>query len=169
MKKKWFTLYESMQKEMENCAFNADFKAAVECCFTVGLKYWSEIQLAVGEYSFDSVRDEIDFYKTVKPLFKSQIEYYNLIYQAQLLKPRNESEIKEFWVKEQQRQDKFIQSHRAFYEYYKSSATHLDEAYFLSMTYTDSQGNPIVHDNLVAFILALERYMIYIQNELDQL
>ena len=38
--------------------------------------------------NFDSTREEIKYYKTVKPLFKSQIEYYNLIYQAELLKPK---------------------------------------------------------------------------------
>lgn len=155
-----------MIRELDDCRQKADVRAAIECSFNISLTYWTDIQVDADADEFDSTRDEIDFYKTVKPLFKSQMEYYNLVYQSQLLKPTNASEVKEFWLKEQQRLDKFIQSHRGFYEYYKSGATHLDEAYFLSLTYTDSQGVPIVHDNLVALILALERYMEYIRQEL---
>jgi RteC protein len=170
MKEKWVTLYESMQREIETCRKSgSDRKAEIECCFNIGLKYWSEIQMGIENIQFDSKRDEIDYYKIVKPLFKSQIEYYNLVYQSQLLKPLNKSELKEFWLKEHERLDKFIQSNRSFYEYYKSGATHLDEAYFLSVGYTDSQGNPIYHDNLIALNLALERYITYIQQELSQL
>jgi len=166
MKEKWFTLYESMLKEMEACTHQADFRVAIECCFNIGLKYWTDIQIRTDAFEFESAREEIDFYKSVKPLFKSQLDYYNLVYQSQLLKPASRVELKEFWLKEKQRLDKFTRSHRAFYEYYKTDATHLDEAYFLSQTYTDSQGNPIEHDNLLAQLLALERYMDFIQNEI---
>ncbi len=170
MKEKWFTLYESMLREIETCKKSgSDHRTEIECCFNIGLKYWSEIQMGVEAVQFDSTRDEIEYYKTVKPLFKSQMEYFNLVYQAELLRPKERSELKEFWLKEHQRLDKFVQSNRSFYEYYKSGASHMDEAYFLSMTYIDSKGGPILHDDLVANILALERYMTYISEKLSGL
>jgi hypothetical protein len=125
--------------------------------------------MGIEAVQFDSTRDEIDYYKTVKPLFKSQIEYYNLIYQGELLRPKERSELKEFWLREQQRLDKFIQENHEFYTYYKSGATNLDEDYFLATGFTDDQGNPLYYDNLIANILALERYMACIQIKLLQL
>ncbi len=167
MKEKWFTLYESMQREIEKCKkTSADKKAEIECCFNIGLKYWTGIQMGIEAVQFDSTRDEIDYYKTVKPLFKSQIEYYNLIYQAELLRPQERSELKEFWLREQQRLDKFINENQEFYSYYKSGSIRLDEEYFLSTGFTDVQGNSLYYDNFIALILALERYMGYIENKL---
>jgi hypothetical protein len=167
MKEKWFTLYESMQREIETCKkSDPDQKAVIECCFNIGLKYWSEIQMGIEKENFDSTRDEIDYYKTVKPLFKSQIEYYNLVYQSELLRPKERSELKEFWIKEQQRLTKFIHENQEFYLYHKSGSTRLDEEYFLSSGFTDDQGSSLYYDNFIALILALERYMTYIQQKL---
>jgi hypothetical protein len=171
MKQKWLERYESMEREIEKCRADSgderDTIISIECCFNIALKYWSEIQMGIEAVQFDSSLAEIDYYKTVKPLFRSQIEYYNLLYQAELLRPGVQAEIKEFWLKEQQRLDRFVQSNRAFYDYYKSGARHLDEAYFLSLTYKDSQGYPIYHDDLIAMILALERYMIFVGDKIN--
>jgi RteC protein len=170
MKEKWLTRFESMRREIEKCSHSAvgdpDTMASIECCFNIALKYWSEIQMGIEAVQFDSSLDEIDYYKTVKPLFRSQIEYYNLLYQAELLRPKERSDIKEFWLKEQQRLDKFIRENHEFYNYYKSGATHLDEDYFLAAGFTDNRGNALYYDNLIALILALERYMTYIEGEL---
>src|ERR1700693_5194074 len=156
MKEKWFTLYKYMQREIESCKkSNADKKAEIECCFNIGLKYWTQIQMGIDAENFESTSDEIEYYKTVKPLFKSQIEYYNLVYQAELLKPKERSELKEFWFKEQQRFNKFIQENQEFYLYYKSGSTRLDDEYFLSAGYTDDHGNSLYYDNFIALILAL--------------
>jgi hypothetical protein len=167
MKEKWFSLYQSMQREIGACEKSGtDKKSEIECCFNIGLKYWTEIQMGIDQENFDSKRDEIEYYKTVKPLFKSQIEYYNLIYQSELLRPKERSELKEFWIKEQQRLDKFIRENPEFYIYYKSGSTTLDEEYFLSTGFTDDQGNALYYDNFIALILALERYTSYVQNEM---
>jgi hypothetical protein len=103
------TKYEFMQRKIESCKISdKDKKAEIECCFNIGLKYWTEIQMSVDQENFDSIRDEIEYYKMVRPLFKSQIEYYNLVYQAELLRPKERTELNEFWIKEQRRLDKFI-------------------------------------------------------------
>jgi hypothetical protein len=170
MKEKWLTRFESMRREIEKCSHSAvgdpDTMASIECCFNIALKYWSEIQMGIEAVQFDSSLDEIDYYKTVKPLFKSQIEYYNLLYQAELLRPKEISELKEFWLREQQRFNKFIQDNHEFYTYYKSGAINLDEDYFLATGFTDYQANPLYYDNVIALILALERYMGYIQQQI---
>jgi hypothetical protein len=119
---------------------------------------------------FLSKLDEIDFYKRIKPLFKSQIEYYNLLYQAEILKPAElPGEMKEFWIKEQQKLDRFIQDNLIMYLYHKNGATNRDEEYFFSGASENENGKTIYHDDLIATLLALEKYATYAQSELSRL
>jgi hypothetical protein len=132
MKQEWDLLYESLLQDLELCRLKKlDFKTEVECCFQISRNYWSKIEPEIGNYHFLSRRDEIEFYKEVKPLFKSSIEYYNLLYQAELFKPTKDSgELRTFWLREVQRLNKFIQEHSKIYDYFKSGATDRDEEYF---------------------------------------
>ena len=165
MKDASLILYKSMIGEMNDClARNEEIRAAIECCFNVGQSYSAQIQKMLEDYKFPSGKDEIYFYKSVKPLFKSQLDYYNLVYHAELFKPTtNPGEMKEFWVKEHQKLDRFILDHTDFYDYYKKGATNLDEQYFLTPDQT------VYYDDLIAELLALERYNQYTQNELSKL
>jgi hypothetical protein len=165
MKEDWMILYNSMISEMNDCLSQIqDLRAAIECCFNVGQSYSAQVQKMLEDYKFPSERDEIDFYKSVKPLFKSQIEYYNMVYHAELFKPMtNPVEMKEFWVKEHQKLDRFILDNTEFYTYYKKGATNLDEQYFLS------PDQSVYYDDLIAELLALERYDQHTQTELSKL
>jgi hypothetical protein len=165
MKEDWMILYNSMISEMNDCLSRIqDLRAAIECCFNVGQSYSAQVQKMLEDYKFPSDKDEIDFYKSVKPLFKSQIEYYNMVYHAELFKPMtNPVEMKEFWVKEHQKLDRFILDNTEFYTYYKKGATNLDEQYFLS------PDQSVYYDDLIAELLALERYDQHTQTELSKL
>jgi hypothetical protein len=71
--------------------------------------------------------------------------------------------MKEFWVKEHQKLDRFILDNTEFHAYYKKGATNRDEQYFLSPDQT------IYYDDLIAQLLALERYNQYTQKELSKI
>src|SRR5205809_3509563 len=162
IKSDWMILYEAMIAEMDECLRrNDDIRTSIECCFNVGQTYSAQVQKILEDYKFPSDKDEIDFYKSIKPLFKSQIEYYNLVYHAELFKPMtNPGEMKEFWVKEHQKLDRFILDNTEFYNYYKKGATNLDKQYVLSPDQT------VYYDDLIAELLALERFNQYTQKEL---
>jgi|SRR5580693_7413851 hypothetical protein len=171
MKEEWLKLYEMMLREMEDCRKRgADPKGVIECSFNISSGYWARIQITMEDYEFHSKKDEIDFYKLVKPLFKSHIEYYNLLYQAEIFKPDNKPyEMKEFWIKEKQKLGRFIQDNAVFYVYYKNGATNRDEEYFLSGATESETGKTLYTDDLIAKLLALERYVQHAQNELSKL
>src|SRR6202040_4359461 len=100
-----------------------------------------------------SKEDEIEFYKKVKPLFKSQIEFYNLLYQAEIFKPHDEAgTMKEFWILEQQKLDRFIKDNSDFYIYYKNQVTNQDEEYFLSGAGENERGKTIYTDDLIGIL-----------------
>jgi hypothetical protein len=171
MKEEWFKLYESMLKEMDSCRkLRPHSMAEIECSFNLAQKYWEQIQAKIEEPGFLSVRDEIEFYKSVKPMFKSQIEYCNLLYQSEIFKPKeNPGEMKEFWIREQHKLNRFIRDNEDFYVYHKSGATDRDEKIFLSGRPEDEDGKAIYPDDLIATLLALERYSQYVQTELSGL
>ena len=165
MKEEWFALYESLLKELEKFREKAiGFMAEIEGCFNLAQQYWIQAERKLQDHHFLSEKEEIEFYKLIKPLFKSHIEYYNLLYHAELFKPTgNPGEMKEFWIKEQLRLDKFILDNTGFYNYYKSKSTYQDEIYFLS------SGLTVYYDDLIATLFALERYSIYTRNQLSRL
>jgi RteC protein len=171
MKEEWSLLYESMSREMETCGeLKPHLMAEIECRFNIAQRHWSQVQLKLENHVFLSKLDEIEFYKRIKPLFKSQIEYYNLVYQAEILKPADlPGEMKESWIKEQFKLDKFIQDNMGFITYYKSGATTWDEEYFLLPALDNENGNTIYPDELITTLFALEKYALYSQNELSKL
>jgi hypothetical protein len=171
MKEEWFKLYEYMLRGIEACnKLKPQTIAEIECCFSLAQKHWSQIEQKIEVYQFLSKKEEIEFYKLVKPLFKSQIEYYNLLYQAEIFKPEETlTEIKVFWIKEQQKLDMFIQDNQMFYVYHKNGATNRDEEYFLSGVAENENGKTIYRDDLIATLMALERYALHAQNELSRL
>jgi hypothetical protein len=171
MKEEWFKLYEVMMQEMEDCRkLGPDPKTVIECCFSLAQKHWSQIEAKIVDHLFESKSEEIEFYKLVKPLFKSHIEFYNLLYQAEIFKPRNEpGAMKEFWIKEQQKLDKFIQENSVFYIYHKNGATNRDEEYFLNGAAENEYGKTIYTDDLIGMLMALERYALHTQHELSLL
>jgi hypothetical protein len=163
MKQEWMIQYESMLKAIEECQQQpVDLKRKIEACFSVSQQYWVQIRQQAEEHSFSSMAEEIEFYKEIKPLFKSQIDFYNLVYHAELFKPLTKpGEMKEFWIKEQQKLDRFILDNQEFYNYYKNGATNRDEKYFLSSDQT------IYFEDLIAMLQALERYHVYTAKELS--
>ena len=168
IRQEWFNLYDAMIRDMDDCSRRGDDpKTLIECCFSIAQDYWIRIESGMEDLRYESRDEEILFYKEIKPMFKSHIEYYNLLYHAEIFKPvKNPGEMKEFWIKEQQRLDKFIQENRMFYEYHKSGSVDHDEEFFLLPASMDGKGKTVYHDDLIAMLMALERYTKYIQEGL---
>ncbi len=169
MNEKWSGLYEAMMQEMESCLQpDSDNQSVIECRFNISLKYWTHIGNELEDLRFNSDMDEIEFYKIVKPKFKSEMEYHNQLYQSDILRPSDPPELKEFWIREQQKFDKYILQHKDFYTYYKSGATNRDEELFLWAGHEDEKGNSFYYDDLIATLMALEKYNLFIQGELSR-
>ena len=174
--------YHSLMQDLEHCRKKQLGKIEeIECCFQICSKYWSRIKVEVAAYKFKNDEDEIDFFKNWKPKFTSEIEYYNLIYHAELFKPDMDIvELKKFWLKESQRLKKFINEHEEFYSYYKNEDAYKDALYFVRANsdfsnFSESKLYDMLvkactsHDHLVAGIITQERYHEYVAKELEEL
>lgn len=150
------------------------------CCFHICTWHWSVIKELVAAYEFENIVDEIHFFKEIKPRFVSEIEYLGYVSFAELSKAKETDsyELQKFWNNESQRMEKFIKANNGFYEYYKSGRTDKDELFFTRINndlsnflkakpYDLESKATTSHDYLVATILALEKYQIYVQQQLS--
>jgi hypothetical protein len=181
MKKRATYLYRFLQEDMEGCREKGFCVITeIECCYQVANKYWSLLRNELISYPFETVAEEIEFFKKFKPLFTSEIVFYELIYHAELFKPEKASDLKNFLLREKSRFSRFITIHAVFYDYYKMDDTSRDEIFFVreNNDYSNFLNAPAhdleekaatSHDYLVAQIIALKRYDKYIEEKLQEL
>ena len=133
------------------------------------------------EYSHSNEKEEIEFYKHVKP----KVVSYSIFYLEKFrIESRRTAEgkkeqikyLKKFIIKFQT----YFNYNLEFYHYYNSNATHLDEQYFLrknkslrinievSHLFTED-GFSTSHDNSVGTIMAYTKLIEYLKNEIDKL
>lgn len=175
-------LYQTMVQDLEFCKKKVlDLHKEIECCFAICNNYWSVVKDKVARYEFVNVSDEIEFFKMLKPLFTSQIEYYGLVSFAELTESKitDPVELRRFWMRELLRREKFINKNKAFCDYYKNGNTENDEEYFTRANndlsnFLEAKAHDLdskastSHDYLVATILALEKYSEYVSKKLKQ-
>ena len=162
-------LYQSMQKELEQYRqIHLPAVQEIECCYQIVNQYWQRLRNLVSNHEFRNEREEIRFYKHCKPRFVAEIIYFELCYLLELFEPDNPEGRKNLLLRERNRLSKFVWTHLDFYEYYKSGSRAKDRMYFLRChkRHPHSRNHEkdieertsTSHDNLVAQILALERY-----------
>jgi hypothetical protein len=129
----------------------------------------------VAILGFASTEEEIQFFKWVKPKFTCEIEYFRLLYHAELFLPEDEKDWTGFWKREAERLSRFITENREFWEYIKRDFVDNDAQYF-TWAKTDRQDSEVIvqrgevvstHDHLVASLLALEKYNEYVRRKLQ--
>lgn len=175
-------LYEKMLAEMESCRLqNPTEKEQIECAFRTCEMSWKKLQSFLHTYTFHSESEEAWFFKTVKPKFTGLIEYYALVYKATLFLPdEDEHDIYKFWQNELILARRFFSEHESFYQYYKAGMTEMDTIYFVrangdptllptSKAYDIAPEATTSHDHLVASIIARERYLEYVNRQLQRI
>ncbi len=151
-------------------------KRSIECCKAIILK----LRQAVLSQEFKSNDDEIEFFKIIKPRFHSYFLFYIKVYNTELNRPAgSKSDQSEYLSKEFYKLRLFFESHTAFYHYYRSGETFLDEQYFLRQNnahpiggvqflYIDADPNfSTIYDYQVAKILANQLLSDYLNDELS--
>src|SRR5690242_1081131 len=95
-------LYHNMISEVYT-AQQPDLSPAsrITLCFKICMDYWTRLKDLMKNYSFENEEEEIWFFKVIKPRFTSLIEYYTLVYHAELFMPSlTEDNAHTFWKKE---------------------------------------------------------------------
>jgi hypothetical protein len=172
-------MYNMLKSELEVCMKNGPSKNSIEECFNIAGYYWAELRATIIEYQFKTEEEEILFFKTVKPLFTSELEYYSLLYYAFLFCPLDVEGQRVFWEREIKRFTDFKEEYSGFLDYYASGKTDLDKLYYLRaqesdeliigmQTWDKEPDARTSHDQLIAKFWALERYYAFADKKLKE-
>ena len=133
----------------------------------------------IKTYSFKDIREEILFFKEIKPRIHCRLIYYRKVYNLELNRPLGGmTNHQNYFQWELEHIQEYINKHLDFYRYYRSGATYMDEFYFVrgskpvSNMYLDSfsfERDPQFStegDFMVAKILAYDLLQQYLIGEL---
>ena len=150
----------------------------IEACFKSSLDQWGRVCKLVKAKDFGDVREEICFFREVKPSFTAYIEYYTFRYHAILFAPQNDPlEMKRFWRWEERKMQRFYENNREFCRYMYEGDTRCDIEYFLRVKDGNHSGlkSDLIHDldvglispkdPLVTVMKAYELYDRYIKQQ----
>ncbi len=156
----------------------------IEACFKSSLECWGKVRKLAQEHGFSGYGEEIHFFRNVKPLFTSYIEYFTYCYHALLFTPAHDIlELKQFWKWELSKIERFRENNRDFCLYIRQGSTDRDEEYFLRSSQTmavrarlplgllqDTDAGMVTsHDQLVTLIGAFDLYEKHIRKEMEKL
>jgi hypothetical protein len=134
-----------------------------------------ELKQYVLKYKFESINEEVEFFKTIKPVFISQLLFYKGLFKISLFESFHDSDARINYYRKQLRTLKrFMIKHEEFYHYALSNSTDLDEKYFVRDNNTKQfliQDNRFStwFDNRLSRILANELIKSYIFNALERI
>lgn len=130
------------------------------------------------KYKFESKKDEISFFKDIKPQFVCKLIYYNEIYNIITNKPFGGNKaLKKYYTGELAKLKSFYTENVEFFKYYRNGNTYLDNKYFVRGRYdikltldsfyfqADSRFSTS-HDFKVAKIMANDLIQNYLESEI---
>ena len=160
--------YEEMMNDIRLCKRKGlDKEAEIQCCFEIATNYVGRLSTDVKDYEFESLKDEILFFKKIKPLFTVEAEFYTYQYHAELFKSNVEDDCQEelevFYQRQLQRMAKFSREHTVFYAYMQEEKTDQDHLWFIRK---ETERSMSTHDKLLATYGAIKKFEEFVQTEL---
>lgn len=140
-----------------------------------------QLKVFVIEHSFIDEKEEIQFFKKIKPEIVSSLIYHVKIFNIESRRPMGSYENQKAYL--EHHLDKltyFFNNHLEFYQYYRMNSTFLDDKYFVRgkedlhlcqdslMFYVDPDFSTS-HDYMVAKIIANDRLEVFLNKELEAL
>ncbi len=129
---------------------------------------------------FESVQDEITFFKEVKPNIVAKLIFYKEVLLLIATQPIDKNKKVKHFEKKLDSIHQFHRKNREFIKYIKSQSTQFDELYFTRKEYKDLILNDCIvinqdvklctsHDYLLAKAIAYELLALHVENRKDNL
>ena len=161
MKNEFLELYEEVLNDTElKDPRQPMFPGWVEHCFRVSVLAGIRLQKRLDNCSFTDEQEKLWVINTLKPRFSGLVEYFTLIYTAELFIPGDPANRLEYWVRELGKTWNFLMEHEEFYLSYKCG--NMQEA-------PEDMKTVGSYGNLAAMIIAKDKYMEYVQGKLAEL
>lgn len=148
----------------------------VEKVITLLLRVREGLKNYTRDYAFESIEEEINFFKHLKPILCGKLLFYKAIWQIESLRPQgNKETIKQYLIKQMDVIYDFYENHKFIYQYHVTDATYLDEIFFMRgkcpQLVLENEDDFFITlcDMKFAEILGNELLLEYLQNEINSL
>jgi len=140
-----------------------------------------ELKLLISSHHFESIAEEVYFFKKLKPQFISKFIYHSTILDIESHKPNaGNKALKKYYEAEQEKLKTFYLEQAEFYSYYRREATYLDHKIFvrnsydlkmkLSFGFYNFDTNfTTSHDHIIARFIANQQYDQYLKKQIENL
>ena len=131
-------------------------------------------------YSFDCEKNEIYFFKELKPSLISKILFYQNVLKIESTLPPGKKAKRKHYIKSINKLSEHTRENRDFYEYYRSRATYNDHKYFVRRPYKDIlRDDPMQlffdskistsHEYQVAILICSDMLVNYLERKIDEI
>ncbi|WP_415326309.1 RteC domain-containing protein [Chryseobacterium sp. MMS23-Vi53] len=140
-----------------------------------------KLKAMVSSHQFETIAEEVYFFKKLKPPFISKFIYYSTVLEVESHRPDAGSKaLKKYYEAEQEKLKNFYLEQSEFYSYYRREATYLDQKIFVRNSYDlkmklslgfynfDSSFTTS-HDHMIARFLANQQYDQYLRRKIEDL
>ena len=132
------------------------------------------------KHSFECEKNEIYFFKELKPSLISKILFYQNVLKIESTLPPGKKAKRKHYVKALDKLSEHIKENRDFYEYYRSRATYNDHKYFVRRPYKDIlRDDPMQlffdskistsHEYQVARLICSDMLANYLERKIDKI
>lgn len=172
-------LYEDLNRELTNLKLDEKpvFKR-LELSILTCIRTLTKLKTFFKENGPWTKAEEIEFFKKVKPKFKSLLIFHQQVLNIESRRPVGDTQaVSDYYLNELKVLTHYFDSHMSFYQYVRTEATHFDEQYFVRDVYHihlnpyegivdfDTSFNTS-HDSQVAHILANEMILAYLEKQI---
>lgn len=175
-------LYADMNKDLNALMLEEEFAIKrLEKSVHVCLKYLRKLKDYCKLNDPATPAEEIQFFKQIKPKFKSQLIFFQSLLNIEIRKPIGDSNvIIAYFVNELKILQHFFESNLSFYQYVRTQSVYLDEYYFVRGNY-DVHLDPdqcvidfdptfsTTHDHKLAQVLASELMQEYLEISIQKI
>jgi hypothetical protein len=145
----------------------------------VSKKAMNKLKNYISSYAFENVTEEVNFFKEIKPKFYSKYIYFINVHNFLLQKPTGGENIQQDYIKMHLSELKtFFDHNRAFYSYYRSGMTQMDELYYTRggfdvhaelEDFEEDEQYSTSHDYKLSKIIANEKFQDFLNLELAKI
>lgn len=182
MKKLYAKIYNDLEKELKKIEFNnEDILTIAEQSIEAIRFSLKELRLLVTSKTFKSEKEEIVFFKTMKPKIVAKLLYYVNLFKIEGARPKGSAKVQaKYFEKEIKRLQKYFKKNPVFYQYYRTGKTHSDQQFFLRKNksisiHFDCSGSYIDDDfatnldSTFSKFIGYDLSILHFQNEIDKL
>lgn len=133
MRTNMLRLYEKMEEKIKMIREESyPLLKETSQCINVCQETLHELKRLVEKNPLKDIKEEIEFFKEIKPKFYSQFIYLVKIFHIEINRPAASDKAQIHYLESHLLRIKhFFDNNLDFYQYYRSGATHFDEVYFV--------------------------------------